>query len=257
MPKLKKHEEEVGSAHGYAFDLFSVDAKRPDASVEYLNYVIPELERNLREAKHARALLEIMVATNQLAEGRISQTLAFDTMVQKFTGIEELHHGDWHLISGVRAQPSATVAPESAPGKTLVPYLAFVLSDDCRNVLLEMETPVYGRTVCHHVTLIPPMHGNSLSHMNEAVAWWSSQQNEIVATGYACGEGVDAFAVTINDTAYDPQGRRYHLTLSLDKGHQAKEAGKLNFDTNVTGEDTWGGQVTPLVGTFEVLYAKI
>jgi hypothetical protein len=86
-------------------------------------------------------------------------------------------------------------------------YTAYVLDDSARNTLLAKFPPKYPKVVAHHVTVqfgvpadteVPP-------------------PANVKVIGYAdSGDGLEALVCTVNGKAEREDGKRFHITWSLD-----------------------------------------
>jgi hypothetical protein len=88
-------------------------------------------------------------------------------------------------------------------------YNAYVISDESRNELASIFPPKYPDWIGHHATLdfgVPE--DPSLPYGDPA---------KIVVIGYAEEDGLEALVVSVNGEEYRPDGKRYHITWSLDR----------------------------------------
>ena len=86
-------------------------------------------------------------------------------------------------------------------------YLAHVLSKDARKTILDKFPPKFPDVIAHHVTI---KIGVSTSEKIPSPA-------KVTVIGYIKDESLEALVVTVNDKKFRPDGKRYHITLSLDR----------------------------------------
>ena len=129
-------------------------------------------------------------------------------------------------------------------------YLAFVLSEECREEILRRlrrVTPAGDNVICHHVTLLPPTLWMEREALEFARNAWEIKCPAIHGVNYAWGKGIDAMGVVIDgETGSDVQPK-YHVTLSVAPGHSAKESNDLTF-----GPSRFSSPIE-LRGSFQVL----
>jgi hypothetical protein len=98
-------------------------------------------------------------------------------------------------------------------------YTAYVLDDSARTSLLAKFPPKYPKVIAHHVTVqfgvpadteVPP-------------------PARVKVIGYAdSGDGLEALVCTVDGKAERPDGKRFHITLSLDPSkYSAVDSNKL------------------------------
>ncbi len=86
-------------------------------------------------------------------------------------------------------------------------YTAYILDDASRTALAERFPPKYPKFVGHHVTL-----SFGVPKDTEVPA-----PANIKVIGHAdSGDGLEALVVTVNGKTERPDGKRYHITWSLD-----------------------------------------
>jgi hypothetical protein len=85
-------------------------------------------------------------------------------------------------------------------------YTGYFLSAKSREDVLRHFPPKFPRIIAEHVTHI---HGVDETHPLPPAA-------KIEIYGYACIDGIEALAVTVDGQKMKPDGRPYHITLSLD-----------------------------------------
>jgi hypothetical protein len=99
-------------------------------------------------------------------------------------------------------------------------YLAFVLDDLSRQRILDMFPPRFPDVITHHVTLMvgdEQPTNKTLAVLNSLIGSKSVQ-----VIGYALGDYCEAVLVSINGRTATPQGRSYHVTVSIDRSNGAK-----------------------------------
>ena len=86
-------------------------------------------------------------------------------------------------------------------------YTAYVLDDSSRAALLEKFPPKYPKVVAHHVTV----------EFGVPEGTEAPPPASVKVIGYAdSGDGLEALVCTVNGKADRPDGKRYHITWSLD-----------------------------------------
>ena len=86
-------------------------------------------------------------------------------------------------------------------------YSAHVLAEVARKHLLENIKPTYSRVYAYHVTIEFGIPKDSPV----------PEKADVRITGYIdSGDGIEALLVTVNGEKFRPDGKRYHITLSLD-----------------------------------------
>lgn len=93
-------------------------------------------------------------------------------------------------------------------------YEAFVLTPESRAHVIDNFPPKYPEVIAHHVTYrfgVPKgescLYGNIVS---------------VRVIGYAVEDGIEALVVAVNGQDRRPDGRFYHITLSLDRNKGKK-----------------------------------
>lgn len=99
-------------------------------------------------------------------------------------------------------------------------YEAFVLSEETRQHLLREFPPKYPDVVCHHIT-------HRFGVGRDPKAEYGKQAPAIRVVGYSCGDGIEALVVTVGGSEKRPDGKKYHITHSLNKA-----MGKKPVDSN-------------------------
>ena len=98
-------------------------------------------------------------------------------------------------------------------------YTAYSLTDASRKAVLHQFKPKYSDVICEHVTYKFP--AKSSDPLPPAV-------HEAHVVGYEDdGEGLEALVVEVNGKLHRPDGKLFHITLSLDRSK-----GKKPFHSN-------------------------
>jgi hypothetical protein len=92
-------------------------------------------------------------------------------------------------------------------------YMAYKLSDSSRTQLLHHFAPKYPEVIAHHVTVKHP------AKSNEDLP---PDVKEAHVVGYENGDGIEALVVEINGSTKRPDGKLFHITLSLDRSKGKK-----------------------------------
>jgi hypothetical protein len=95
---------------------------------------------------------------------------------------------------------------------TKMGYTAYTLSESSRRDLLKHFEPKNPEVICHHVTYQFPA---SVGDLPPAV-------REAHVVGYAEKDGLEALVVEINGNTKRPDGKLFHVTLSLDRTKKIK-----------------------------------
>lgn len=93
-------------------------------------------------------------------------------------------------------------------------YEAFVLTPESRAHVIDNFPPKYPEVIAHHVT-----------HRFGVPKGDSSLYGKIVhirVIGYAVEDGIEALVVAVNGQDRRPDGKFYHITLSLDRNKGKK-----------------------------------
>lgn len=101
-------------------------------------------------------------------------------------------------------------------------YLAFELTPAARTALLGQFKPSFKKVVCHHVTVEFNLDEQKAQRLQEEL-----QGADLQVIGYQTGDGVDCLVVAVNDNTKRPDGKTYHITLSLGPGHKPVESNAL------------------------------
>lgn len=94
-------------------------------------------------------------------------------------------------------------------------YTAYVLTDKSREKILAKFKPTYSNVVCHHITA---KFGVSADEPIPA------QPTSVKIVGYVDSKtGVEGLLVEIDGSTKRPDGKLYHITLSLGQGRKPVE----------------------------------
>lgn len=128
-------------------------------------------------------------------------------------------------------------------------YLAFVLTDESRSLLLSICPPTYSKVICHHVTIAFEVSAEKLKKFQAA---YVSVDPMIEVTGVRIGENVDCFTVNVDGSSRRTfgDGQHYHVTLSVEPPAKPVDANKL-FRSSI-GEVKFETPIK-LSGTFQLL----
>jgi len=125
-------------------------------------------------------------------------------------------------------------------------YTAFNLSDSSKCALLELFPPRYSRVCADHVTL--DMGVNNISKL------MTKYPNPLVTVyGYVTdGDSIETVLVSLNNDTIRKDGRKFHITLSLDptKGRKPVDSNKIIESYNFLPIDSFkltGGIVPVLI----------
>ncbi len=97
-------------------------------------------------------------------------------------------------------------------------YLAFVLDDQSRTLLLEKINPVHPDVIAHHITIQfsnPSSYPSSIKHYTNATL-------EVI--GHASNDLVQVAIVAVNSDIIRDDGQVFHITISVDRSKGGKPA---------------------------------
>ena len=93
-------------------------------------------------------------------------------------------------------------------------YLAYEVSRASREMLLKHFPPKYDEVICHHITVkFPAKAGDAFpppAHEAHVIGYEDSK------------DGIEALVVEINGKRTRPDGKLFHITLSLDRSKGKK-----------------------------------
>lgn len=101
-------------------------------------------------------------------------------------------------------------------------YLAFALDPASRAALLSQFKPKFSRVICEHITV-----EFNLTDETSVVLTEELQNADIQVVGYQSGDGVECLVCSVNGSIKRPDGKIYHITLSLGSGHKPVESNQL------------------------------
>lgn len=102
-------------------------------------------------------------------------------------------------------------------------YLAFEISEKSRANLLAIFVPRFSKVICHHVTVEFNLTKDNFEKYKKML----TPTPQVVAYGYAIGDGIEALAVAVGDETDRADGSFYHVTLSLNPPHKPVESNTL------------------------------
>ena len=86
-------------------------------------------------------------------------------------------------------------------------FTAYLISPKSRKLILAKYPPKFPDIFAHHVTV----------KFGVTAAEKIPSQAKIEVIGYICDDSLEALVVTVNGKKFRADGKRYHITLSLDK----------------------------------------
>jgi len=95
-------------------------------------------------------------------------------------------------------------------------YQAFLLAKSSRTMLLKKYPPKFENVIAHHIT-----------HLFDSPNEKPKSPESVKVVGIADNEKAQALVVEIDGNTKSPDGRIYHITLSLEKGAKAKDSNDL------------------------------
>lgn len=101
-------------------------------------------------------------------------------------------------------------------------YLAFELTPGARTALMGQFKPQFKKVMCQHVTVEFNLTEEKLERLQEELAG-----ADLEVIGHQTGNGVECLVVTVNSNPKRPDGKTYHITLSLAEGHKPVESNAL------------------------------
>lgn len=126
-------------------------------------------------------------------------------------------------------------------------YEAFVLTEECRQLLAVLYPPKYPDWIGHHVT-----HRFGIERPADPAATlaYGIVRFDVEIIGYVEEDGLEAFVCTVDKGSQRPDGKTYHLTWSLDR-----KKGKKPVDSNQLIARKGNQLINPfiIVTTFEYI----
>lgn len=86
-------------------------------------------------------------------------------------------------------------------------YIGYELTEESRNKLLERFNPKFPKVLCHHIT-------EKFGVTRDTPE--PEMPSSVNVVGYAGNDIIEALVVSINGSMTRPDGKVYHITLSLD-----------------------------------------
>lgn len=122
-------------------------------------------------------------------------------------------------------------------------YTAYKLDDGSRQRLLAHFPPKFPDVIAHHATIV-----FGVSDDGRFGVVGNKQPLQVV--GYAEGDGIEAVVVSVAGSTTRPDGKTFHITVSLDRS-----LGRKPVDSNKLIQEKGWNKVQPfvLLSTFEVL----
>lgn len=107
-------------------------------------------------------------------------------------------------------------------------YWAFVLDETSRNALLTHIPPRFEDVICHHVTLAFGVPESAIQPVEGKLA--------VTPIWYVADDSLEAIVVHVEGYGLKrPDGKEFHITLSLDKGKGRKPAQSNELIAKGTG----------------------
>ncbi len=131
--------------------------------------------------------------------------------------------------------PAKEAQAQAPQGETPAAFSAYRVHERGRDLMLDRVQPAFSRVVGEHVT-----HAFGSEQLPEDA--------RVRAVGYRRGDGIDALVVEVNGQPRRPDGRLYHITLSMEPGRQAREANDLLSDGRFDPIKPFWIPTEPMVG---------
>lgn len=106
-------------------------------------------------------------------------------------------------------------------------YLAFVLSDNARSMLLLSFRPKFSKVYVHHVTVEFRLTQEKLDKILQELG----DPKKVVLTGFSRSDHLELATVTLNGKTKRPDGGTYHITYSLDPPKKPVDSNQLLLAT--------------------------
>lgn len=99
---------------------------------------------------------------------------------------------------------------------------AFLVDQSSRDMVVRLYPPKFPELIGHHVSHQFVRDAN----VDREIA---PSPTTVSIIGYACNDGLEAFAVAVDGNTLRPDGKTYHLTWSLDrsKGYKPVDSNEL------------------------------
>lgn len=112
-------------------------------------------------------------------------------------------------------------------------YLAFVIDERSRALLLERLPAKFEKVIAHHVTIIMPKTTDEAVKMRRLMLQLADQEHDVEVTCHYVGEHIEAAGVIFNGDKKRPTGGFYHVTLSLEPPAKPVDSNKLTNPTPI------------------------
>lgn len=107
-------------------------------------------------------------------------------------------------------------------------YLAFVLDERSRTLLLERIPPKFCNVIAHHVTIFYPKNAADTQLMYaEHQAWQADEPIKLEVVRHYVDEHIHAVGVELNGKYLRLDGEFYHVTLSLEPPAKPVDSNKI------------------------------
>lgn len=183
---------------------------------EYLNKNVG-LNKNMKFAKKIGTVLaEELVRLVALDELELDEIRSSDRIRMELN--RHMLHNDpksREAVSRLQAlvRRKNNIGEEETFGQHSTGYLAYVLEPQSRQALLSHFKPKNHEVICEHITFkFPAKSSDDLP----------PEVRTAHVIGYAEEDGLEALVVEIDGHKLRPDGKRYHITLSLDRALNKK-----------------------------------
>lgn len=102
-------------------------------------------------------------------------------------------------------------------------YLAFVLTEECRNTILSNFPQHYEVVKCDHVTVVYDIKEGDIP----ALQHWVDVERIFTLEAFIEADGIDLFRVSMNGRRERPMGGIFHLTYTRTHERQSADANKV------------------------------
>lgn len=86
-------------------------------------------------------------------------------------------------------------------------YIGYEITEESRAIILNKFIPRHSKVICHHIT-------ERFGVTKDTPA--PDVPASILIVGYKTNDFIEALVVSINGSVHRPDGKYYHITLSLD-----------------------------------------
>lgn len=124
-------------------------------------------------------------------------------------------------------------------------YTAYVLDDASRATLLAQLPPKFADVIAHHITI---NFGGRRDQQDMALV---GVRQPVEVVGYAEGDGIEAAVVRVDGSTTRPDGKLFHITISLDRSK-----GRKPVDSNVLLKENGWTKIQPftIIVIFDILH---